>query len=191
MKTYQQAFVRLLKYLLAILLYFGINSGIVSAQNELYRTSTGRLFIKADLNDTAINLNSDELVIMLDYETGDIILKQEISSLIADNDTIQSKLSELKDIYLKFEGKLGLDYINTTDHAPLDFQVEGIMYPQNVHVIGTGHLEHIAQKTSSACLLSLTFILEPEVVFPENQFPELHKNIYVKVVQSLLARVTD
>ncbi len=187
MKTHKKRKNSGIKWMTMLLLFagFGFNSDL--AQGQFYRTATGRLIIKADLNDVSVTIESKDLLIQLDYETGNVVIRQEISAMKADNDSIQSMIKNNENGFLKFIGKLGLDYVNTTDHAPLDFGVEGTLFPQNIHVIGTGHLEHIAQRTTSACLLSLEFVLEPGVLFPENQIPGLHKNLHIKVIQSLLA----
>lgn len=63
--------------------------------------------------------------------------------------------------------------------------------PVNIHLIGNGHLEHLVEGTSNACVLSLTFKLELDKVYPERQLAGLSNEIYVEVRQSLLARVND
>ncbi len=177
------------KHFFIIVVLFLFAANISEAQNELYKTSKGYLLIKVDLNGTSVDIRSDELMIMLDYETGGIVLKQKVSSLMTDNDSIRSQLKKLQDVYLKFEGKLGLDYVNTVDHPPVDFQVEGTLLPQDIQITGKGHLEHIAQKTKSVCLLTMDFMLNPEIIFPDAQFPGIHNKINVKVIQSLLGKV--
>jgi len=111
--------------------------------------------------------------------------------LRSDNDTIQKKLESKTNEYIRFEGKLGLDYINTRGHPPLDFKIEGVIYPQNNHVMGSGHLVHRVERTQSTCLLSMVFQLGIDEVFPDHQLPGLSNEIYVQVVQSLLARVNE
>ncbi|HDO27982.1 MAG TPA: hypothetical protein ENH02_07680 [Bacteroidetes bacterium] len=190
MKTYTEYFKPVLLYTILLLVFTGINFTSVYAQEE-YQTSAGTLIISAHLNDKPVKIKSKKLLILLDYETGKVMMKQEISALRSDNDTLQNKLEGKTNEYIRFEGKLGLDYINTRGHPPLDFQIEGIIYPQNYHVMGTGHLVHHVEGSSSTCLLSMTFQLEVDKLFPENQLPGLGNKMYIQIVQSLLARVNE
>jgi len=173
-----------------LVLLAGMSFTGVYAQEE-YKTSAGTLIITVFLDGKPVKITSRKLLILLDYETGKVVMKQEISALTSDNDTIQSKLKSKTNEFIRFEGKLGLDYINTRGHPPLDFQIEGIMYPENNHVMGSGHLVHRAEGTSSTCLLSMVFQLEVDEVFPGSQLAGLDNEIYVQVEQSLLARVNE
>lgn len=189
-KTYPEYINPVLLYSFLLLAFTGLNYISVYAQEE-YQTSAGTLIISAHLNDKPVKIRSKKLLILLDYETGKVMMKQEISALRSDNDTLQKKLESKTNEYIRFEGKLGLDYINTRGHPPLDFQVEGIIYPQNYHVMGKGHLVHYVEGSSSTCLLSMTFQLEIDALFPDNQLPGLGSKMYVQIVQSLLARVNE
>lgn len=190
MKIHFKYFNRIAKQAIALLLVTGtIFSGSIA--QEQYQTSAGLLIVKAHLDDKPVNMKSKELLIQIDYETGRIVIKQEISALKSDNDTIQSKLNSSQNEYVKFEGKLDLDYINTTGHPSLDFLVEGILYPGDHRVIGTGHLVHLDQGISTACLLSLTFKLDFDEIFPNHHLAGLSNMVYVNIIQSLLARAND
>lgn len=181
----------LVKHLIIPAVFAGLNLHGIYAQEEVYKTSSGLLIIKANFDGQIVNINSRKLLILLDYETGKVVMKQEFSALTSENDSIQSKLNIMKNEYIQFEGKLGLDYINTLGHPPLKFHVEGTMYPGNNHVLGTGHLEHIGQGATIACLLSLTFKLRADDVFPDHFLEGFDNEIYVTVLQSLLPRVGD
>ena len=161
------------------------------AQQDMYLTTTGQLIIKAHLGERSVNIVSKDLIIMLDYETGKVVMKQKLSALKANNDSLQSTIQNMEDEYIRFEGKLGLDYINTSGHPPLDFAVEGTIYPGNKYVIGEGHLVHLVQGTENACLLSLSFTLQPKDIFPGYQQTDENDEIHVQVIQSLLARENE
>lgn len=190
MKTYPEYTNSLKMHLIFLMVFTVINFTDVFAQ-KVYQTSSGLLLINAYLDDKPLKISSKGLIILLEYETGKLLIKQEVSALISDNDSIQSRLNSMENEYITFEGKLGLDYINTKGHPPLDFNVEGTMYPGNNHVLGNGHLEHIDQGASTACLLSLTFKLKPDEVFPDHFLEGFDSEIYVTVLQSLLPRVGD
>ena len=190
MKTPTHFFTYLLKYTLVLLLLTGVGFTGIYAQEE-YRTSAGTLIITAFLNDKPVKISSKKLLIILDYESGKVVIKQEIQDLTSDNEAIQQRLNSRAGQSVRFEGKLGLDYINTQGHPPLDFPVEGTVLPQSYHVIGSGHLVHLAHGTSSSCLLSMNFQLDVDQLFPDNKLPGLSKEVYVQVVQSLLPRVNE
>ncbi|MEE4260328.1 MAG: hypothetical protein V2I62_11240 [Bacteroidales bacterium] len=182
-----------IKTVIILILLLAMNLLDASAQ-EMYKTSSGLLIVTVHQEGKSVDLKAKELLILLDYETGKVMIKQEIPALRSNNDSIQQKLNDMEPESITFEGKLGLDYINTTGHPPLDFVVEGTIYPGDNHIIGSGNLIHRVQGTSSACLLTLTFTLsldDLDEVFQEYQKAGLHNEIHVQVVQSLLARVND
>ncbi|MCF6171326.1 MAG: hypothetical protein L3J31_00440 [Bacteroidales bacterium] len=191
MKNTTEYLYRKPKTAIVLLLIAVMNVTTVFAQQDMYLTTTGQLIIKAHLNDKAVDIVSKDLIIMLDYETGKVVMKQKISALIINNDSIQSKFQNMQDDYIRFEGKLGLDYINTSGHPPLDFAVEGTIYPGNKYVIGKGHLVHLVQGTANACLLSLSFTLQPGDIFPDYRQTDKNDEIHVQVIQSLLARENE
>lgn len=190
MKTLTHFSTYLLKHTLVLLLLTGVGFTGINAQEE-YRTSAGTLIITAFLDKKPVKISSKKLLIMLDYETGRLMIKQEISALTSENAVIRKHLKKRAGQNIRFEGKLGLDYINTQGHPPLDFQVEGSVLPQNYHVIGSGHLVHLAHSVQSSCLLSLNFQLDVDWLFPDNELPGLSKEVYIQVVQSLLPRVNE
>ncbi len=160
----------------------------VNAQDE-YRTNAGILFIKVRYKEKLVNISSKQLLVLLDYETGKIIMKQKVSDLIADNDFLQSWLNKYQDQEIIFHGKLGIDYINTKGHPPLKFDIEGVLSPGDNQIIGQGLLVHQVEKTSSACLLSMNFRLKLEEIFPKINLVGVNDDIYVQIAQSLLAKV--
>lgn len=179
---------RYLKYaLIALLMAY---TGISFAQDE-YRTSAGTLIIKVEQDGNPIKVRSKKLLILLDYETGKLVMKQKVSDLTSDNDGIQYWLNNNGDSEITFEGKLGIDYINTKGHPPLNFPVEGLLSPGESRIMGNGHLVHRVEKSSASCLLSMTFQLKLDDVFPGLKLQNVNNDIYVQVVQSLLARVNE
>lgn len=180
----------MLKKILLVLLFLGLYPTINIAQ-EAYMTTTGLLVIKASKDGQVITINSKDLNIQLDYESGNIKMRQELSALLSSDDSLQFTFNSKSNEFVTFEGKLNLDYINTKEHPPLDFGVEGTLYPQKNLIIGSGHLVHRVQGTSSACLLSLSFTLDPDEVFPAYNMGGWSDEIYVTVIQSLLARTNE
>lgn len=173
-----------------LLLFFITALTKVYAQDE-YRTNSGILFIKVQYKGELVNISSKQLLVLLDYETGKVILKQKVSNLFSDNNIVQSWIDKHRDEELIFTGKLGIDYINTKSHPPLDFKVEGYLSPGDSQIIGQGVLIHRVEKSSAACLLSMNFRLKFVDVFPGIELDGIGDDIYVQVAQSLLARVNE
>jgi len=193
METVTEHKIRFFKTAFILILLLAINLFHADAQ-EIYKTSSGLLIVTVHRDGKSVDLKSKELLILLDYETGKVVIKQEIPALLSNNDSIQQKLNDMEPESITFEGKLGLDYINTKGHPPLDFMVEGTIYPGDNHVIGSGNLIHRVQGTTSACLLTLSFTLrldELDEVFQGYKKAGLHNEIHLQVMQSLLARVND
>jgi len=158
---------------------------------ESYRTSKGLLVIVTIINDETVTLNSKELSISIDYESGNILMELDISDLLTESDSMQSIINNEESDLIKFEGKVGLDYINTTGHPPINFQIEGLMYPSNKRVIGSGTLVHIEKGTLSACLISLSFKLKYNEFFSNKEFNSNNDYLYINIRESLMAREND
>jgi len=167
------------------------NTLSATAQGEIYTTNSARLIIKAHLDDNVFDITSKDLLIQLDYETGKVVMQQKISSLITTNDSLQSLWNNRTDKYIRFEGKLGLEYINTTAHPPLNFALEGTLFPGEKSVLGTGQLIHLVTGSTNACVLSLSFTLQPADVFPEYAGQNANDELHIQVIQSLLARENE
>jgi hypothetical protein len=177
-----------LSILLFLLSWMSITDA--SAQQK-YTTSTGVLNIKLQLNEKPVYINSHDLLILLNYETGRVIIKQKISDLFSDNDSLQALINGSEAEYIEFEGKLGLDYINTSGHPPLDFQVVGVILDYDYNVMGNGTIEHFIDNTSTSCILSMAFVIQLDEVAPAFKIDGLDNKIYIRIVQSLLARGSE
>lgn len=182
--------IKMITPILVILLFTSASIIKTYAQEE-YRTSKGQLVIKVILDGQSVTISSKELLMRLDYESGKVFMKQKTSALASNNDSIQAALENMEDEFITFEGNLGLDYINTVEHPPQDFQIEGVLYPVNVYVLGSGLLVHRVQGTSSACLLSLSFNLNIDDLYPDYKIAGLNNELQLSIIQSLIARVNE
>ena len=68
------------------------------------------------------------------------------------------------DLEVVFNGKLGLDFINTKDHPPMNFTTEGWLSIGRTKkwISGNGELHHIENSSTFACMLSITMSLDLE-----------------------------
>jgi len=179
------------RYLIFLFVVLFILSTGKTFSQDYYRTNAGSLIIRVNQNNELVTINSKKLLIILDYETGKLTMTQKVSDLSTSNNAIQSWLEGHPDETITFEGKLGLDYINTTGHAPLDFPVEGTLSPGENRIMGDGHLVHRTGKMSASCLLSMTFQIKLDSVFPGLDLKGINNDVYIQIVQSLLGRIND
>ncbi len=140
---------------------FFIGTNLTNAQsqnNESYGSANGAIEIVGVLNDTILIAESNELVMVLNFETGEFLLNLYISSLRTGNDSINKLLKKLDEVELQFKGNLGVDFIKTVDYSPQDFEVKGYLKhePEYQYISGKGHLEFLYGDTPTG-MLSISF----------------------------------
>ena len=165
----------------------------VEAQSQdYYYTVDGVILMNGVLNDSAIIAKSKKVTVLLDYETAKFDLYFDIATVQTGIDSLDKLLAKQEGNFIEFEGKLGIEYVQTQSHAPQDFEVEGYLdcdYQCGV-VQGKGRLEHIFGGTYS-CVLTLSFLLN------KNQLPfiiplkGLHNEFTVDVIQTILKRTNE
>lgn len=174
--------------ILVVLLIFGSN---VKAQ-EVYGTINGTIHITGVWNDSALIAVSNQLVVLLNYETAQFELRLDKSTLRTGIDSLDKKLKKLERDILVYEGKLGIEYVQTQSHPPQDFEVEGYLTcaPHNENIIGKGHLEHIFGDVYS-CILNMTFHLNLKETNLNIDLPGLVDEVHVEIIQTVLKRESE
>ena len=173
-----------MKKMLILLLFIAIGRQHGLSQ-DIYYTRNATLFLNGELNGKALTLQTTELNVKLDYETAEII----ISSLATDLDSLQTQIEKINSEVV-YEGKLGLEYVNTENHPPMQFTTEGWL---NINgekklIEGTGELHHIGQSNQYACVLGLKMILDLEVLNMHLPVQDLNSEFEVVITQALLQR---
>lgn len=163
----------------------------VKAQ-EIYKTVKGTVQITGAWNDSALIAVSNELVVLLNYETAQFELRLDKSTLRTGVDSQDKKLKKFERDILIYEGKLGIEYIQTQSHPPQDFEVEGYLTcaPHNENIIGKGHLEHIFGDVYS-CILNMTFHLNLKEINLDIDLPGLQDEVHVEIIQTVLKRKNE
>ena len=123
---------------------------------------------------------------LIDYNTGEFQLYFDASTLKTGILTLDSLLAMEKGHVIHYEGKFGLDYIQTESHPPLDFTVEGSINCSNHNgfVRGNGRLVHLSNVYS--CYLNMTFDLKLDQLPFDIDIEGLDENIRIEIVQMLL-----
>jgi hypothetical protein len=124
---------------------------------QIYRTLEGTLSITMKFNDKVLIASSHQLIVTLNYETGEISFRVPYDTFLTGIDSVDANFLKLENKWMEFSGKLGIPYINTKSHPQQNFDAEGTMLsavpPTNV--IAKGTLDHISSEGSIACVLNL------------------------------------
>ena len=161
----------------------------LSYSQDVYYTRDASLLLNGALNGKALKIKTKELSVKLDYETSYMTVRFLVNSLETEIDTINNMLSEsLTEVV--FEGKLGLEYINTNDHPPLKFTTEGSLMIGNSEsqIRGTGELHHIESSGGYACRLGLIMQLNLQELNIEPPLSGLDNRFEVFITQALLQK---
>jgi len=139
---------KLIHIIALIISAFCICTKSANAQNqvdEIYGSANGDIQIVGVLNDTTLIAESNQLVMVLNFDTGEFLLVLDISSLHTGNDSLDKILKKLGEDKLEYKGNLGVDFIKTVDHSPKDFDVGGYLThaSENRYLAGKGHLEYL------------------------------------------------
>ena len=172
-------------------LFLLISSGALYAQQPMqeYRTMHGKMIITGKVGDTTLMMQSNRLIISLNYETAELIIRINKNTVSPEYKSTLSENSANNNTEVLFKGKLGIDYIITQSHPPLDFKVEGYIVNSNekTMITGTGHLEHIFAG-EYACILDLDFQVSPELL--GINWPGEEK-VTIQIIQTILKRTNE
>lgn len=178
----------ILNFVYLFLVTFLVN---VNAQ-EILRSTRGTIQIKGVWNDSPIVAVSNELIIILNYETAQFELRLDKASLRTGIDSLDTVLRKLNENVFIYEGKLDIEMVRTQDHPPQDFIVEGYLTcaEHNEQIIGKGHLEHIFDGVYS-CFLNMTFNLSLNNNDIVVNLLGLKDDIQINIIQAVLKRENE
>jgi len=146
-----------------LVLLTGIMCSTSMAQT-LFGSMNGVISIVGDINGTAVTASSKELQITLDYEYASFEMRLPPSTLYTGIDFLDNEFKEMTENDIILNGQLGIGHINTNQHPTQHFNFKGVLKQLDkiVEIKGTGHLEHVDGVGKFACLLGLTFEVDPE-----------------------------
>jgi len=175
-----------MKKITAILILTAFAFQLCFAQ-DIYYTRNATLFLNGALDGKTVQLQTTELSVKLDYETADIIIKFPFSSLVTEIDSLQEMIKNTT-TEVVFDGKLGLEYINTETHPPMKFTLEGWLNigKEETLVEGEGELHHIGKANQYACMLGLTLHLDLEALGVKLPLNGMKQEFEAVITQALL-----
>jgi hypothetical protein len=168
-------------------LFISING---NAQDE-YSTTNGLIEISFPYSGTLLSYTSRDLVLVLDYEDATFQMQLDPTFLQSDEGEFLTDIAEFNATRFEMKGELGVEYINTTGHPPLDFDIEGISSTTGQTVYGTGYLKHLSNRGKFSCVLTLTFSMTVADLGVEIQGVDPTEIIHVEVIQVILNRIAD
>ncbi|MCB0534184.1 MAG: hypothetical protein KDD14_18420 [Saprospiraceae bacterium] len=182
-----------MKQIIGTLVLIGLVCCSSLAQNT-YQTRNAVLTLNGALGEQALNLQTRELSVRLDYETAYLIIQFPLRSLQSvQPGTVADSVLTMLDrsaTQVVFDGKLGLEFINTEDHPPMHFKTEGLLTIGTTKTVvqGKGELHHLSNTSDFACALGMTMQLSFQNLGIHIPLTGLADNFEVVITQALLQR---
>lgn len=177
------------KLIIALFLFISTYGSAQTKGENLYLTENGKIFINGVLADTSVQLVSQNLYALLNYDDAKFTLKVDISSFSTGDHYIDSILKKTKSTTIDLSGKFDMNYINTVGHPPIDFLVDGLLSSSNKMINGNGRLEHLSDQSSFSCLLTLSFVLDKKDIGYDFSEVDLDNEIKVEIIQIVMKRL--
>ena len=177
-----------MKKFLQILTILALTWGSACAQ-DVYYTKSATLKLNGELDGKALQLDTRQLGVMLDYETTEMIIRFPLSSLKSGVDSLD-RLLKNSALEAVFDGSLSLEYINTENHPPLKFTAEGWLMVGNSKTLitGEGELHHIDDTGQIACMMGMTMHLNLKDLNLQNPVPGLKDDFEAVITQAVLQK---
>jgi hypothetical protein len=178
----------IMKKILQILTILTLAWGSAIAQ-DVYYTKSATLKLNGELDGKALQLDTRQLGVMLDYETTEIIIRFPLSSLKSGIDSLD-RLIKSSPAEVVFDGSLSLEYINTENHPPLKFTAEGWLTVDKSKklVTGEGELHHLDDAGQIACMMGMTLPLNLKDLGLRNPVPGLKDDFEAVITQAVLKK---
>lgn len=160
----------------------------VSAQQpDYYITVDGTIMIQGKLNEQPLMAKSNKVTVLVNYNTGDFTMYFDASTLKTGVMALDTVLLKQKGYVIQYEGKFGVDHVQTESHAPLNFMVEGYIncHYHNDYIQGKGRLEHLYDDHYS-CYLNMSFDLTLDQLPFKIEVERLDEHIRVEIVQMVM-----
>ncbi|MFV8326914.1 hypothetical protein ACNQGH_13535 [Flavobacterium sp. ZS1P14] len=163
--------------------------GFSAKAQQRYQTREGSIEVIGSHKDSIIIANSNHLFVLINYETAEIGLTLNLTTLRTTTDSLNVKLikSSIGPVILK--GKLNIPYVKTLEHPDykLNFEAELHLNGMVKTIYVNGLLKHIASNETISCLLTLNFKLRLSdfgIDLPEGW----NNEITIQIFQALLKK---
>lgn len=166
-----------------------LSSTSVSGQ-EILQTLGGIISINLDYGNSSTLLQGNKLKVQLNYDEAVLTAVLTMSSLVNPADRGQKINADFPFEEIVLTGKFGVDYIETSNHEPRQFEFTGTLTRNGleVPVHGMAELQHIGGGGDFSCLLGFNFTLSRSSIPPEFNIADNLQEIKVQVLQTILKR---
>lgn len=160
-----------------------------SRAQDVYYTKSATLKLNGELDGKALQLDTRQLGVMLDYETTEMIIRFPLNSLKSGVDSLDSFIKKSA-LEVVFDGTLSLEFINTENHPPMKFTSEGWLTVGNSKTLitGEGELHHIDDTGQIACMMGMTLRLNLKDLNLRNPLPGLKDDFEAVITQVVLKK---
>lgn len=174
-----------------LLLATGLAFSQVYAQDEehFFQTKGGEIIVRLDFGDSAVQLKSNKLLLLLDYDNA--VFRAALSpTTLKAVEADSGSFTSLPAGEFSLSGRFEVDHIETGNHEPMEFQFTGVLTNgrQEIPVSGVAQLQHIGGGGDVACLLGFGFNLKQSQIPTGYSGAENLQQIKVQVMQTVLRR---
>ncbi|MEZ4923218.1 MAG: hypothetical protein R2780_08625 [Crocinitomicaceae bacterium] len=176
-----------------LMLMLMINVAAKSQDNSnIYSTANGVIQITAVINDSSVVAQGRELHVVLNYDNAALTMQLDFSTLKTGSAQLDSILARNAGEFIVFSGSLGLDYIQTGDHPPQNFEVKGTLScdPSGQLVEGKGLLEHIYNGWYSS-IFEMSFYINLNDIGITPPIEGMSENIQIEISEAILNQAMD
>ena len=177
----------ILTSIIAVIMLLTISASYTD--HVIYTSSNGNCIIRGIYADSNVVAKSSDLGVKLNYETAELELSLDITTLLSGHVAIDSLIAMQNVKDYSFKGSLTTGFISTNQHALQKFKVEGYLSNGGnpVFVSGEGELEHISEDYYS-CLLTLSLPISLSAMGWDNISTKLNDRLDIKIYQIILKK---
>jgi hypothetical protein len=168
----------------------GLLFGTSVSGQEILQTLGGTVSINLDYGTSSTLLQGNKLKVQLNYDEAVLTAVLTMNSLVNPADRGSRINIDFPFDEIVLTGKFGVDYIETSNHEPRQFEFAGILTQNGleVPVHGMAELQHVGGGGDFSCLLGFNFTISRSSIPAEFNVADNLQEIKVQVLQTILNR---
>jgi hypothetical protein len=161
----------------------------LATAQEMFQTKEGNIEIIGSYNNNKIKANSKFLYAVINYNTAEIELTLNPTTLLTTIDSFNTQLAKSVIEPVTLKGHLNIPFVNTLSHPDYEINFEADLNLNGVEkkIFVTGQLQHIASYGVITCQLTLKFKLSPtdyNIDLPKGWNNEINVQIFQAVLNN-------
>lgn len=161
---------------------------------DIYNTVNGQISFVGVHGDTSFVATSNKLVATLDYSTGMIKFRVDLSTIETKNDSLQERFHKISPQKLTFDGNINKGNLNTKEHGRRGLLIGGDLSLNRLtdyKEVNAFMICYPAAEGDIACQLSIDFNLNLEEYELDERFPHVYENMNIQISQAILERKNE